>query len=59
MKTGCQIFGLCCLTAMLSGTAWSADPAFQTTHFSGSANCAFCHNGLTDGQGNDVSIEKD
>jgi len=59
MKNRYQDFGLCCLLAMLSGTAWSADPRFQTTHFSGSANCATCHNGLTDGQGNDVSIEKD
>lgn len=35
------------------------DPAFLTTHFSGSANCAECHNGITDASGTDVSIEQD
>ena len=35
------------------------DPAFLTTHFSGSANCARCHNGITDASGTDVSIEQD
>ena len=35
------------------------DPAFLTTHFSGSANCAECHNGITDASGADVSIEQD
>ncbi len=53
------LMGFCGLLATLSGAVWSADPTFMTTHFSGSANCAFCHNGLTDGDGNDVSIEKD
>ncbi|NEV60822.1 hypothetical protein [Thiorhodococcus minor] len=48
-----------CLLGSLSAAAWSADPGFLTTHFSGSANCAFCHNGLTDSQGKDVSIERD
>ena len=32
---------------------------FQSTHFSGSANCAECHNGLTNAVGSDVSIEAD
>lgn len=35
------------------------DPAFVSTHFSGSANCAVCHNGITDELGLDVSIEQD
>jgi hypothetical protein len=34
------------------------DTAFTSHHFSGSANCTLCHNGLSDAQGNDVSIEK-
>ncbi len=54
-----SVMGFCGLLATLSCAVWSADPTFMTTHFSGSANCAFCHNGLTDGDGNDVSIEKD
>jgi len=35
------------------------DPTFTSTHFSGSAICAECHNGLTDATGSDVSIESD
>jgi len=35
------------------------DAAFVSTHFSGSANCAGCHNGITDESGTDVSIEQD
>ena len=35
------------------------DPNFLSTHFSGSGNCATCHNGLTDGAGADISIETD
>ena len=35
------------------------DPYFQSTHFSGSAVCARCHNGLTDATGSNVSIETD
>ncbi|MCD6258505.1 MAG: hypothetical protein J7J31_02765 [Helicobacteraceae bacterium] len=31
--------------------------AFTSTHFSGSDNCAACHNGITDTHGEDVSIE--
>ena len=30
--------------------------AFVTDHFSGSQNCSFCHDGLQDAGGNDVSI---
>ncbi len=36
-----------------------ADDQFVSTHFSGSGNCATCHNGLTDPSGTDVSIETD
>ena len=36
-----------------------ADPRFISTHFSGSGNCATCHNGLKDPSGKDVSIETD
>ena len=39
------------------GTVQAADPFFDTTHFSGSANCGTCHNGIVDANGNDVSIE--
>jgi hypothetical protein len=39
--------------------ASSGDPAFTSEHFSGSANCTMCHNGLTDQNGKDVSIETD
>ena len=37
----------------------TSDANFLSTHFSGSGNCTSCHNGLTDGAGNDVSIESD
>ena len=35
------------------------DATFTSTHFSGSSNCALCHNGLTDATMLDVSIESD
>ncbi|HSR73351.1 MAG TPA: multiheme c-type cytochrome, partial [Sulfurovum sp.] len=34
------------------------DPSFTTTHFSGSQNCAQCHDGIKDANGTDVSIVK-
>jgi len=34
-------------------------PSFTTTHFSGSQNCALCHNGIKDKNGADVSIVTD
>lgn len=34
-----------------------ANHEFTTTHFTGSKACAFCHNGISDQQGQDVSIE--
>ncbi len=33
--------------------------SFTSTHFSGSENCALCHNGIVDAENNDVSIESD
>ena len=33
-----------------------ADHAFISDHFSGSQNCAFCHDGLQDSAGQDVSL---
>jgi PKD repeat protein len=39
------------------GPARAADAFFDTAHFSGSGNCALCHNGLFDAEDNDVSIE--
>jgi hypothetical protein len=35
------------------------DHSFVTDHFSGSENCAVCHDGLRDAAGNDVSIVAD
>ncbi len=34
------------------------DPLFETTHFSGSQNCAQCHDGIKDANNTDVSIAK-
>jgi hypothetical protein len=34
-----------------------SDASFRSTHFSGSRNCAECHNNLTDANDQDVSIE--
>ncbi|MDF1581789.1 MAG: multiheme c-type cytochrome [Methyloprofundus sp.] len=34
------------------------DPSFTSNHFSGSANCQMCHDGLVDNTGKDVSIVK-
>ncbi|WP_455200851.1 multiheme c-type cytochrome [Kaarinaea lacus] len=49
------------------GTGSNADPlavaisdaTFTSTHFSGSGNCALCHNNLSDGSMLNVSIESD
>ena len=35
------------------------DPGFESTHFSGSANCSDCHNALRDQNGRDVSINSE
>lgn len=34
------------------------DARFQSEHFSGSKNCASCHNGMTDANGEEISIEE-
>ena len=36
----------------------AADANFESTHFSGSANCSQCHDGLRDEKGKDISIVK-
>jgi hypothetical protein len=36
----------------------NGNPAFVGAHYSGSGTCAQCHDGLTDNQGNDISIVK-
>lgn len=49
-----------CILAITLSSARSADAAnasFETTHFSGSGNCALCHNRLVDAKRKDVSIE--
>lgn len=38
--------------------SYKANPKFNSEHFSGSKNCAKCHNGMKDENGEDVSIEK-
>jgi hypothetical protein len=40
-------------------SASAGNPLFTTTHFSGSQNCAMCHNGIVDKNGADVSIITD
>lgn len=40
-------------------TAHAENASFTTPHFSGSGNCALCHDGLTDTSGEDVSIVRD
>ncbi|WP_051906777.1 multiheme c-type cytochrome [Methylomarinum vadi] len=37
----------------------SGNASFTSEHFLGSDNCTMCHNGLSDNQGQDVSIETD
>jgi hypothetical protein len=41
------------------GATALSDSYFTSTHFAGSGLCGECHNGLTDPDGNDVSIETD
>lgn len=44
---------------MGGGSGSSGLATFSTSHFAGSGVCADCHSGLTDSQGNDVSIDSD
>jgi hypothetical protein len=41
----------------LSGALSAEDTFFTSYHFMGSDNCSRCHNGMTDNQGKDMSIE--
>ena len=59
MKKPVLLLGLCTLLALFGASAWGADTRFNTTHFSGSGNCATCHDGLRDNNNRDVSIQKD
>ena len=43
----------------IGNPADAGDPTFTTSHFSGSQNCAMCHNGIVDNQSKDVSIITD
>ena len=47
------------LFLLFTVTSYAEKTNFTTTHFSGSGNCASCHDGLTDTAGDDVSIVKD
>lgn len=49
----------CAADNFLLPPASSGNPSFTTTHFSGSANCSLCHNGIRDQNGSDVSIVTD
>ena len=49
----------CLLLSLSSYTAFAENDNFTTSHFSGSGNCAMCHDNLTDTSGNDVSIVRD
>jgi len=50
---------VCSIFCLYSVASFSEDTTFTTPHFSGSGNCASCHDGLTDTSGDDVSIVKD
>lgn len=47
------------LFALSAQSTFAEITTFTTSHFSGSGNCASCHDGMTDTSGNDVSIVKD
>lgn len=51
------VFCLLAIALSSAGSAQAANASFRTTHFSGSGNCAFCHNGLVDAMRKNVSIE--
>ncbi len=37
-----------------SATSYAADASFANAHYTGSGQCAQCHDGLTDSAGNDI-----
>ena len=45
------------LMSIATTVLMAEDTTFTSYHFSGSGNCSMCHNGLTDAEGKDVSIE--
>mgnify|MGYP001816358926 CR=1 FL=1 len=47
------------LLFLFSFTTYAENTSFTTSHFSGSGNCATCHDGLTDTSGENVSIARD
>lgn len=47
------------LLFLFSFSTQAEDTTFISSHFSGSGNCALCHDGLTDTSGDDVSIVSD
>jgi len=49
----------CILLLLLPPLALAENTNFTTPHFSGSGNCAMCHDGLTDTSGENVSIVRD
>ena len=51
--------GILALAAFAAQSVQAADAFFNSAHFSGSGNCATCHNGLFDQASNDVSIESE
>jgi len=44
---------------VIPATAFTENTNFTTSHFSGSGNCATCHDNLTDTSGENVSIARD
>ena len=50
---------VCVLVALFNINLYAEDAGFITSHFSGSDNCASCHDGLIDSAGDDVSIARD
>ena len=49
----------CILLFLLPHLTLAENATFTTSHFSGSGNCAMCHDGLTDTSGENVSIVSD
>jgi len=49
----------CILLFLSPHLTLAEDTNFTTSHFSGSGNCAMCHDGLTDTSGENVSIVRD
>ncbi len=50
---------VCGLSLLCSLVAYAENTRFTNSHFSGSGNCATCHDGLTDTSGENVSIVRD